>query len=166
VQAWLIDIYRNKNKLILWLKTRDESIRVEQEYTPRLYVEDTAQIRCLLRAKGVDFAPCVKQDCLYKKRSVLNVPLPCSEFERFIGWFERMTEHRVPIYNADLKPELQFLYEKNLRPFCTLDTDTLQIIDVEPIIPLDVATIKIIPSHQSCKDHIILLCCINPGPMA
>ncbi|MBL8013754.1 MAG: hypothetical protein JNN05_07905, partial [Candidatus Omnitrophica bacterium] len=49
---------------------------------------------------------------------VLQIKVPqIEQFESFIRLIERITKHRVTLYNADIKPEQMFLYERRLQPF-------------------------------------------------
>ncbi len=68
-----------------------------------------------LHACNLRYYPVKKRDFLRKWHSVLKVPLPVDHFESWIRILERKTRHRVPFYNADIKPEQMFCYTHGIK---------------------------------------------------
>ncbi|MBS1266833.1 MAG: DNA polymerase [Candidatus Woesearchaeota archaeon] len=53
----------------------------------------------------------------FKTKKVLAVPVfNLSNFENLVRYLEKITLYRIPLYNADIKPEQMFLYENKLKP--------------------------------------------------
>ncbi len=106
--------YRKGNKIILWLKTRDDDIRLEKDFRTAIYAGLKAEK--VLRENDVAFRKVRKKTYLRKYKYVLEIPAPISGFEKFIRDIEKATKHRVPLYNADIVPEQMFLYKHDIRP--------------------------------------------------
>jgi DNA polymerase elongation subunit (family B) len=54
-----------------------------------------------------------RQNYLRQWIDVLKIPI-YNDFEKFIRFIEKITRYRIPIYNADIKPEILYLYENNI----------------------------------------------------
>ena len=112
---FLMDAYRVGNKVVLWWKTPEgKNVREECSHTAMIYAGLKA--KSALRNLGRDFCEVSKRNLLGKWRRVLAVPLKPAEFFRIVRLLERETRYRVPLYNADIAPEVQYLYEHNLVP--------------------------------------------------
>ncbi len=112
---WLIDTFRYKNKIVLWLKTNEKDIFVEEEYSCCIYADSTARSEQTL--KHTPHYPILKKTPFGEQKPVFAIPVPTIDgFEQFVKHIEELTRYRVPLYNADIPPEQQFLYEHNIIP--------------------------------------------------
>jgi DNA polymerase elongation subunit (family B) len=123
MKAWLIDIYRHKNNLVLWLKTPDDDIRLEMPYQATVYLDASKDAETLLKKHRIKHALLRKRTYHGKEIPVFAVHPPLSSFERFVADVENESRHRLTLYNADVKPEQMFLYENNLLPFGIVEYD-------------------------------------------
>jgi len=135
---------------VLWLKTSKGNTRIEVPYRAAIYVERTPEAETFLSSKNLTHSPVKKLTYLREWKDLYEVPVyDLSKFESFISWIERETQYRLPIYNADLKPEHLFLYERNLVPFTKVVVGK----DIVPLSSeaapkLNVMTLKIIPKKD------------------
>jgi len=128
MRAWLIDIYRSKNNIVLWLKTPDDDIRLEKPFTAELYTDDykvldKLKIRYSIRHKKTYYG---------KKKRVYAFELNrLGLFENIINRIEKTSKHRAALYNADVKPEQLFLYKEGLLPFAVVEVEGNRIIQLD-----------------------------------
>jgi len=132
MKAWLMDVYREHNKLTIWLKTKEKDFYIEKKFKSKIYIDIEAK----------QFLKNFPHEILLKKtyrrtwKKVYEVPIfNISRFEQVIALLERKTQHRIALYNADVKPEQMFLYKNNLKPFDTVNLEDNQITKLpeEPI---------------------------------
>ncbi|MFH1642930.1 MAG: DNA polymerase domain-containing protein [Nanoarchaeota archaeon] len=115
MKAWLMDAYRIENKIVLWVKTKDADIRIEKDFESLIYMHKSGEH--FLRKHEISYQKVKRKTYLRKYLDVLEIKIPSlSGFEKFIRDIERGTKHRIPLYNADIKPEQMFLYENDIRP--------------------------------------------------
>jgi DNA polymerase elongation subunit (family B) len=151
MKAWLMDTYRKKNSIILWVKTPEKDIRIEKLYISYIYLDSSAMK--FLKNHDIDFKEVIRQTYLRQKKKVLQVQIPdLQQYEKSVRWIEKKTRYRLPMYNADIAPEQMFLYENDLVPFCLLNLETLKSIDHEESVVLDKAWIKVVPSKDIYKE--------------
>jgi len=140
MRGWLIDAYRNKNSIVLWLKTPKNEC-VEIPYTIVIYAE--CGFEPILRSKNILYRPVVKQTYLREQRTVLEIPVPSlSSYESFVRELEQASRYRIPLYNADIPPEQHYLYVNNLVPFTYVDLNAQTSTDS---IPLTVLNLLVVP---------------------
>lgn len=110
---WLMDAYPKGRSVVLWLKgKRDE--RVEVPFVATLYAAPGA--RPVLERANVAFSAVRRQTC-FGWKEVLAIPVErLDRFSAFVRWLERETGWRVPLYDADIAPEMQYLFANNLLP--------------------------------------------------
>lgn len=127
---WLLDVYRKKERIVLWLKTDKGSVKKELPFVAVFYVEKKG--KNILDRLCLDYSFERKKDYLGKYREVYEVPVfNLNSFETIIEWIEKASKHKLTLYNADITPEQQFLFKHNL--FCGKKTnvDTLKQTDSE-----------------------------------
>src|SRR5436309_358502 len=100
--GWLIDCYRNDNKIIVWMKTIDgKNIRIVHPFQSFIYASLDAMPD--LKKHGIPIKIVKKRTYLHSK-SVVEIKVPhLSQFETFINHIERITRHQIVLYNADIK---------------------------------------------------------------
>ncbi|MFH1850584.1 MAG: DNA polymerase domain-containing protein [archaeon] len=133
MKAWLMDAYRKGNSVVLWLKV-PQDILIEKRFSSVIYIDRSAE-RFLEKERIPHYEYTGKTYSGTKKVFALPVP-DLSQYERFVGWIERKTRHRVPLYNADVAPEDMFLYKNNLTACGAVEIDGEKIIPAEGEIAL------------------------------
>ncbi|MFW6449930.1 MAG: DNA polymerase domain-containing protein [Nanoarchaeota archaeon] len=117
---WLLDAYRKKEKIVLWLKTGKGSIKIEKPFAAVFYVEKRG--KHILDKLCLDYQLEKKKDYLGKVRYVYEVPVfNLNNFENIVSKIEKLSRHTLTLYNADITPEQQFLFYHNL--YCGKYTD-------------------------------------------
>lgn len=113
----VVDAYTWKDKIVLWVKTpKDE--RIEVSYKPTLYIDaKDARILHTLRQHGIKTRFTTKQDYLGNKKNVAEIKLRPDKFTKVIKDIEKHTKYQARLYNADILPEDQYLYEHKIKPF-------------------------------------------------
>ena len=43
MKGWLMDTYRNKNQIILWIKTKNDNLRLTRNLSTSVYLEPFAE---------------------------------------------------------------------------------------------------------------------------
>jgi len=128
MRAWLIDVYRANDKLVLWLKTPDEDIRIEKSFTARIYADDDE----FLKKKRIKHRATFRKTYHGKKRQVYEIEINrLNSFESFVSLIERGTRHRIALYDADVKPEQMYLFRYGLVPFGMVEFDGENIMPVK-----------------------------------
>jgi len=141
-----MDSYRLKNKIVLWIKTPEKEIRLEKDFQSIIYMHEKGAP--FLKENNISFKKVKKQTYLRKYKEVLEIPAPNEGFEKFIRDIERATKHRIPLYNADIKPEQMFFYKNDLKPCCAVmieENNMTPLKENEPI-PLIKIYVNVIPS--------------------
>jgi DNA polymerase II len=128
MKAWLMDIYRAGEKLILWLKTPDDDIRVEQDYTATIYLEASPEAEALLKRHRVAYQQVRRKTYRGDVIPVYAIHPPLSLFERTVARIEEESSHRIAMYDADVKPEQMFAYEHDLLPFGIVEYDDCRVV--------------------------------------
>jgi DNA polymerase elongation subunit (family B) len=142
-----MDAYRKENKIILWIKTADEELRLEQEFKSFIYIDKSA--KKVLDYHKISYRHVKRRNYLRTFNSVLEVEVPINGFEKFIRDLEKETKHRVPLYNADIKPEQMYLYQNDLRPCSAIEIIDKKIIPVEgDEFKLKIITLKVIYNKE------------------
>ena len=122
MQGWIIDAYRSGKKLIIWVKTPEEDLRIEHEPEIIIYIEQHKKTFDFLTKYSLPFKIVKKKNYLSQELEVVAVKIPnISKFERFVRAVEKETKHSVSLYNADIAPEQMYFYKNNLNPFDMVD---------------------------------------------
>jgi DNA polymerase-2 len=152
---WLIDAYRSRNNIILWIKTPEKNIRMAVKFHAEIYIEQEAEQ--ILNSNNIEFSRKTKLDYMRRKKNVLTIPVEVSEFEKKVRDIEKITKHRIPLYNADIPPEQLYLYMKRLKPCSPVLIENNQICAVESdeTIPLKKIDIEIGFSNGIVKTALV-----------
>jgi len=119
-----IDCYRKQNKIILWIKEGNNNLRLEDSFIAKIYLRNNnlkiLKNKLFYNGIGSRF---VKKNSFYKKDVwVLEVPIKyISKFHSVVRTIERLENYAVEIYNADLKLEEYYMFEKNLFPLAKVE---------------------------------------------
>lgn len=120
----LIDCYQKQDKIILWIKSGNKNLRLEDSFTPKIYVKskDLKLLKNKLFYKGI-CSKFVKKNSFYKKDVwILELPIKnISSFHYIVKTIERLENYDVEIYNADLKLEEYYMFEKDLFPLAQVE---------------------------------------------
>jgi len=128
MKAWLIDIYRADDMLVLWLKTPEEDIRIQKPFTAELFTDDYR----VLDSLRIPFCTVGKKTYSGERKQVYAFEVNrLGMFEATISMIEKKSRHRAALYNADVKPEQQFLYKSGLAPFGVVEADEGMIVQLE-----------------------------------
>lgn len=162
--TWLIDAYRNNNKIVLWLKEGEKNIRLERDFKSTIYAEDCEKTKQFLDEEGVAYR--IVERMTYVRTPIKVVEIVINKidyFERFISEFEMYTEHRVPLYNADIPPEQMYLYGHDLRPCWQVEEVNGKLVRLpESTLPdLTVMKMKVILSGPISTDSPLHACVID-----
>lgn len=141
-----MDAYRNKNKIILWLKSNNEDIRIEKEFGTEIYLEINKNTTRFLKNNKIKHKKVFKNNYFRKPILVYEISITrINDFEKIVSKLEEKLNYDAVMYNADIKPEQMFLFRNRLIPFNRIELNTLKCTNSEPPIPLKKATIKVIP---------------------
>ena len=151
MKAILMDTYRYKDKIMVWLKTPEADIKLVKEFHSKVYLENTKLAKFVLKKYGFFEHKVTKLDYYSKKQTVYEINVDrISNFERLIKAIEKDTKHRLNMYNADIAPEQMFLYQNELRPFSLVEIykDKIIPIDKEIQVPVQTIDLDIIPTKD------------------
>ncbi|MFH1510923.1 MAG: DNA polymerase domain-containing protein, partial [Candidatus Woesearchaeota archaeon] len=149
MRAYLLDAYRLKNSIVLWLKSPESDLRIEKGFNTFIYLEASEKSGNFLKKNKIQYIPLEKQNYLRQWKKVFAVKVPVlSEFEKFVNWIEESTRHRVRMYNADILPEQLFLYENNLVPCSSVEINKRIVQVSNDTIALKKAFVSVVPSSR------------------
>ncbi|MFC1774870.1 DNA polymerase domain-containing protein [Nanoarchaeota archaeon] len=156
MKAWLMDVYRSKNRIVLWLKTPDEDIRLVRKYTPIIYLESSTIAKRFLEENKINYRKVRRKTYLRKLKTVLEVKVT-EPFELFVKWIEKKSRYRINMYNADIPPEQLFMFENNLRPLSLINIhDSKGITSVKQDVDISLTKIDIaIFSQGKQADNVV-----------
>lgn len=117
---WLMDIYRNKNKIILWVKTHEDDLRIEKSIEVPVYLEADETSKKFLDENKI-YKKLASKKTYNGIKQVYEIKAPVSHFEQYIRFIEEKTRHRTALYNADIKPEQLWMFNNRLKPFSQID---------------------------------------------
>ncbi|HEV2877900.1 MAG TPA: hypothetical protein VGW09_11550, partial [Nitrososphaeraceae archaeon] len=136
VEGWIFDVYPLQDKMVIWIKKKDGSIRLEDSsWSYCLYVaaDDKSELLSLLEEEQImkaveDYEFVLRYERLSDtiKSRVLKLSLKeatkALRLARKIESFGRF--HRFRLYNVDLLPAQYYFYDKDLFPlaFCYFDS--------------------------------------------
>ncbi|PIN79061.1 hypothetical protein COV16_05120, partial [Candidatus Woesearchaeota archaeon CG10_big_fil_rev_8_21_14_0_10_34_8] len=99
--VFLIDAYRHKNNLVLWMKNKDRDFYLLKDIDMEVYLDPEAED--ILKKHSISYKKIIRKNFLEKSIPVLAVKSP-PEYEKFIRYLEQITRYRIPLYNADIPP--------------------------------------------------------------
>lgn len=141
MEAWLLDAYRKSNEIILWVKTKEGNRRVVRPFSTSIYIDTSADL------KEIRHFTVERITYLREKKQVYEVPVPdLSRYESFVHQVEVRTRYKIPLYNADIPPEQQFLHLNDLRPGVEMTEDRIS--TVASTIPLTQCTIQVLAKNR------------------
>lgn len=112
----LYDYYRYNKKIVLWLKKENHDIKLTKKYEAYFYIDK--QAKKYLDTQKIPYKQTTKKDIYGKKQDILKIHVPKNRTkESYVKLIEKGTKYKIPLYDADLKPEQRYLYENNLKPF-------------------------------------------------
>jgi DNA polymerase elongation subunit (family B) len=155
MRAIFIDAYRHMDKVILWLKTPEENIRLERNFSVCIYLDYCKLALEVLRKNNISYNVTSKLTYEGKQRKVCAVRIDnISRFESIVKKLEYDAKHRLIMYNADIPPEQMFLYSNKIKPFTPVKIEGSRIIPLKDdiAIPLKKTEIEIIPARDIRAD--------------
>jgi DNA polymerase, archaea type len=128
--GWLFDIYHLKDRIVLWIKEKnDESVkRLEYPWSPSIYVaSDTkSELISLIRnsrissfVKAFEFKEKYEYPHEQGKKEILKITVnDSSQIVTLAKDIEKISTRfgHYRLYNVDVSPEQSFLYEKDIYP--------------------------------------------------
>lgn len=119
-----IDCYRKQDKIILWIKAENKNLRLEDSFIPKIYAisKDLKLLQKRLWKIGI-YSRFAKKNSFYKKDIwALEIPVKkISQYYNITKTIERLENFNVEIYNADLKLEEYYMFEKDLFPLAKVE---------------------------------------------
>src|SRR3989338_262790 len=120
----LIDCYREKGKIILWIKCDNRNLRLEDSFIPKIYVKsgDLRGLKQTLLKNSI-------KSRLAKKRSFFGGEMwgfeiqvhDISLYGKTTGLIERITDYNAEICNAGLQLEEYYFFEKDIFPLAKVE---------------------------------------------
>jgi DNA polymerase elongation subunit (family B) len=140
MKEYLIDVFRNNGKIVLWKKNGTNNFFEEYIFRASFYCEYKWQSLNIIKRLGLNFYSSYKNNFLGNKKKVYHVFVENIDYyEQYINSFEKMSNYKIALYNADITPEQQFMFTKQLNPFSRIDEIDLS--DDDP--PLTVLKIEL-----------------------
>jgi DNA polymerase elongation subunit (family B) len=122
----LIDCYRLNDEIILWVKSGGKDYRFVDKFVPCIYLrcKNMKQLRGLLLKKKIDSYFTKKYSFSSEELLTICVPIKrISEYEKTVKRIELLTDYSVEIYNADVKIEEYYLFERDLFPLANVEIE-------------------------------------------
>ncbi len=141
MKATFIDCWKQGDDIILWMKKGESDIMLADAFVPKIYIRhrDLKGMRNLLAGRGIASRFEKKNSFYARDVWVLAIPVArLSEYEMTVRRIERITGYSAEIYNADLKPEEYYMFEKGIFPLAEVEVEhkagrILSIISVDDI---------------------------------
>ncbi len=106
--------------MVVWLKSCGRDLRLVDSFVPRIYIrgKDLERVRSRLFSRGIRSGFVKKKSFfLGKEQWVLEVPVEkLSSFHHIVNRIERWFDFSLELYNADLKLEEHYMFDKGLFP--------------------------------------------------
>ncbi|MBU0758308.1 MAG: hypothetical protein KKF44_09640 [Nanoarchaeota archaeon] len=151
MKAMLIDCYRARDRIVLWLKTPEKDIRLERLYTISIYLEYSKLAESILEKLNLIGELTTRSTYRGEQKKVYSVKITgIASFERIVKTIEKQAKYKLMMYNADIPPEQMFLYENRLKPFTFVELQGKDILplDIEAGIPLKRMAIELMPEKD------------------
>lgn len=134
VHGYLFDIYHNKDKMIIWLKAKDNNAveKIEFPWSPFIYVvsNSKSELEYLLKDNNIlsyfikeysyEYKFEYPSSCDQNKKEVLKLTVrDSSQILNLAKYIKGFSSHfgKYRLYNVDVAPEQSFFYEKEYFPF-------------------------------------------------
>ena len=125
MKATFIDCYAKDDEIFLWLKQDKKNIRIGDKFVPEIFVTGTElkKLQWKFKKNGI-------QSFLKKKRTffngremqVLSIPIySISRYHDMINYIEQLQNYEIEIYNADLKLEELYMFQKEIFPTAQIE---------------------------------------------
>lgn len=118
-----IDCYAKANSIILWLKDGKKNIMLEDSFAPRLYVicRGMNGLSKMLYAKGI-LSRVVRKNSFYRENVMALEIMPgFLSYHSCIAIINKLTGYTAEIYNADIKLEEYYMFEKGIYPLAKVE---------------------------------------------
>ncbi|WP_144729295.1 DNA polymerase domain-containing protein [Candidatus Nitrosocosmicus arcticus] len=164
MNGWLFDIYHIKDRIILWIKERNGSVkRLEYSWSPSIYVASDLKSELIDLVGDSKISSSIKEYRFeykfeypssvtfdHRKRNE-SLRLTLSDSLQILNLARRIEKlstrfGHYRLYNVDISPEQSFLYEKDLYP--------LGLYDIEEVRSADSARTKIYQVVNDKNDDI------------
>lgn len=149
-----MDVFRERDSVLLWMKTKAKDLLIRRSVNVSIFLQAVPLAKEFLVKNKIKFTK-KRKKTYYGPVDVYEIKIiNFYSFERFVLWIERETKHRVPIYNADIKPELSFLFQNDLLPLSEvwLKNGSMTTVDRDCNIFLKNLNISIISGGDVYKD--------------
>jgi DNA polymerase II len=126
VKATFIDCWINNNSVILWVKINGKNLRLTDYFTPNIYIKGSnlKELKEKLFNNGIKSFFAKKKDFYSDEVWALRVPVyKISNYHSIIREIESSENYNVELYNADLKLEELYMFEKDLFPTAEIDIE-------------------------------------------
>jgi DNA polymerase elongation subunit (family B) len=115
LEGYLLDAYRSNNKVILWVKKGSKNFKVERRFNVSLYVKANAEK--LIQNLNLSYLKSKKKTYYGKYIDVLKIDIQnIASYNKTVKIIEKASKHRAELYNADIPPEQQLLYQYDVKP--------------------------------------------------
>ncbi len=137
-EGWLLDLYTGRSgEIVIWVKTKNgETLRLLDHWLPKIYIgaDDKYDLEYLSKRKEI--MPYVEESAFEEKIEKITDTGP-SQVLRLtvkdagrIQYLARIIENLAAlgiyrIYNADIRPEQSYLYEKNIFPLALIQFEKM-----------------------------------------
>lgn len=118
MKGFLFDCQQSGNKIILWVKTRFNLIRLEDDYSTYFYAKDKdmAKLEEHLKGRGLDIVLEELPDLYNESVLVFRIKESAQNFTKTVRWLEKLYKYDIDLYNADMPINQRYLYDKDLLP--------------------------------------------------
>lgn len=114
---FLMDACRIDDRIAVWVKGQENDTKIELPWTPNIFLPIDPLAKKVLERLGLEYFETRRKDYLHRTRPVYCVRIGIKDFESRIRSIERAADFRLPIFNADITPELGFAIHHDVR-FC------------------------------------------------
>ncbi len=124
MKATFIDCFRQGDDIILWLKRGKDDIMLADTFMPKVYIRhrDLRGMKQILSEHGIGSRFAKKNSFYARDVWVLEIPVSrLSLYERTVKRIENITGYTAELYNADLKPEEYYMFEKDIFPLAEVE---------------------------------------------
>ncbi len=124
MRTTFIDCYVKNDSIILWLKKGKRNFKLHDSFTPEIYIksQNLPEIREKLFINGIH-SYYKRKKTFFKGRTIKVLCIPVkklSAYRDLVKYIEFLTEYKAEIYNADMKLEELYMFQKNLFPTCNV----------------------------------------------